>query len=323
MTYYIILVHSTYIRMKVLSIDVGIKNLAFCLFEKCFDDSTHFKIIKWDVVNISEQNSLKCGFIDKTGICNKPAKYGKNNICFCLKHSKKQQYFVPTSDLKPTFINKQKLQKLHEIAEKYKIKYESPIKKAELLEIIHNYIHNTCFEEIGTTNASKVDLITIGKNIKNKFDAIFKNEGVIHHVIIENQISPIANRMKTIQGMIAQYFIMNETADNIEFISASNKLKSIHEKAQVNDDNITNEIVTLTNNDENNNNNNNKNVNKTKYGERKKMGITKCLEALNNDPIMANNMGYHFNTHAKKDDLADSFLQGLWYIQNKLKIIPE
>jgi hypothetical protein len=104
--------------MKVLSIDVGIKNLAFCLFEKCSGDSTQFKIIKWDVVNISEQNSIKCSFVDKTGICcNKPAKYGKNNICFCLKHSKKQQYFVPTSDLKPAFINKQKVQKLHEIAE--------------------------------------------------------------------------------------------------------------------------------------------------------------------------------------------------------------
>lgn len=299
--------------MKILSIDVGIKNLAFCLFEKCSNDDpkqTHFKIIKWDVVNISEQNSMKCEFVDKTGICNKPAKYGKNNTCFCLKHSKKQQYFVPKSDLKPAFINKQKLEKLHQIAEKYKIKYNIPIKKAELLEIIHNYINNACFEEITTTNASKVDLITIGKNIKTKFDAIFKNEGVIHHVIIENQISPIANRMKTIQGMIAQYFIMNESANNIEFISASNKLKgaSIHEKAQVKDD----ENVEDT-----------KNANeKTKYGDRKKMGIIKCLEILNNDVIMANNMEDHFKLHAKKDDLADSFLQGIWYIQNKLKIIP-
>ena len=24
----------------------------------------------------------------------------------------------------------------------------------------------------------------------------------------------------------------------------------------------------------------------------------------------------HFNTHKKKDDLADSFLQGLWFIKN-------
>ena len=39
--------------MKILSIDVGIKNLAFCLFEKPEIDQ-HFKITKWDIVNISE-----------------------------------------------------------------------------------------------------------------------------------------------------------------------------------------------------------------------------------------------------------------------------
>jgi hypothetical protein len=40
--------------MKFLSIDVGIKNLAFCLFEKT-EGSTHFKITKWDTINISQQ----------------------------------------------------------------------------------------------------------------------------------------------------------------------------------------------------------------------------------------------------------------------------
>jgi hypothetical protein len=38
---------------------------------------------------------------------------------------------------------------------------------------------------------------------------------------------PIANRMKTLQGMIAQYFIMNNVI-NIEFISACNKLKDFN-----------------------------------------------------------------------------------------------
>ena len=40
--------------MKILSIDVGIKNLAFCLFEKS-NDTQQFKITKWDTVNISEK----------------------------------------------------------------------------------------------------------------------------------------------------------------------------------------------------------------------------------------------------------------------------
>ena len=56
--------------MKIISVDVGIKNLAFCLFEKpdtntnTNTDLSHFKITKWDTVNISEQESLQCGFVD-------------------------------------------------------------------------------------------------------------------------------------------------------------------------------------------------------------------------------------------------------------------
>jgi len=76
--------------MKILSIDVGIKNLAFCLFEKSYQ-SSHFKIKKWDIVNICEPEVFNCCFIDKTGICNKPAKFKKDEKCFCLKHSKKQE----------------------------------------------------------------------------------------------------------------------------------------------------------------------------------------------------------------------------------------
>ena len=50
--------------MKVLSIDIGIKNFAFCLFEKG-SGNDFFYISKWDVVNISEEESFKCSFIVK------------------------------------------------------------------------------------------------------------------------------------------------------------------------------------------------------------------------------------------------------------------
>jgi len=44
-------------------------------------------------------------------------------------------------------------------------------------------------------------------------------------VLIENQISPIATRMKCVQGMITQFFIEKGVHD-IHFISSSNKLKA-------------------------------------------------------------------------------------------------
>jgi hypothetical protein len=288
--------------MKVLSIDIGIKNLACCLFEKP-DGSDLFNILKWDIVNLSEETECKtCCFQnleDKSKskskskkqanvICGRPAKFTKDGFHFCLSHAKKQDYKFVTPDLKPVFLNKQKLQQLNEIADKYNIKYEKPLKKIDFLSLINSYREKNCFENVAASkNASKIDLITIGKNIKTKFNLLFGDDLVIEHVIIENQISPLANRMKTIQGMVAQYFIMTGTAQNIEFISASNKLKAFSKE------------------------------DKEKYSDRKKLGINKSLEIMETQENYGNKIEF-FKTHKKKDDLADCFLQGLWFISTFL-----
>jgi len=251
--------------MKILSIDVGIKNLAFCLFEKP-PTSEHFKVTKWDVVNISQQENLKCTFIEKNEICNKQAKFKKDDKCFC---------------------NKQKIANLYEITDNHNIKYDPKIKKTDLANLINENIQKIYFETVESKKANEVDLFNIGVNIKNKFNEMFKDEGKIDYVIIENQIGPLAIRMKTIQGMIVQYFIMsNLNVEHIEFISASNKLKDCDIK------------------------------DKEKYSDRKKLGIAKCLGVLTLDFRFNEHMKF-FNEHKKKDDLSDAFLQGLWFINNK------
>jgi len=324
--------------LKIVSIDIGIKNLAFCLLEI---ENNIYNVKKWDIVNIGEETPLFCGEIDndksttksKTksttkqphphipqsiNICNKPAKYTKNNKCYCLKHSKKQVFHVPTKELMPAYLNKQKINSLFELAEKYTITYTKPIKKQDLIHLFNEHVLNKCFETVNITNSNKVDIISIGKNIKKKFDTIFTSNGVydnIDVILIENQISPIANRMKTIQGMVAQYFIMKCPTQNqnqnqhIEFVSSFNKLKDVSNNNNHNHNhNHNTSTITHTQDDK---------TEKSKYSDRKKLGIATCLENLESNNANDEWVKF-FNKHNKKDDLADCFLQGIWYIKTRL-----
>ena len=122
----------------------------------------------------------------------------------------------------------------------------------------------------------------------------------ITHVVIENQISPIANRMKTIQGMLAQYFIMiNENID-IVFVSSSHKLKQFNE-------------INTTYEKEENHTNHYKPKNNPNYKENKLDGVFYCNKILEANDILQK-WRDKMNTK-KKDDLADSFLQGLWHFK--------
>ena len=56
--------------MKLLSIDVGIKNLALCLFN--VENNEKYEILNWDVVNLCNEIDVKClGRILKSGYFNK------------------------------------------------------------------------------------------------------------------------------------------------------------------------------------------------------------------------------------------------------------
>jgi hypothetical protein len=275
--------------MKFVSIDVGIKNLSFCLFNKNENDS-YYELLKWDNIDLTEKYEMTCIETIKNEICGKPAKFTKDSKCYCLKHSKQMNYLLPNTDLSTPFLNKQKIQSLINIAEKYKIPYNKPCKKNDLINIIVEFSNKNCFEPIVKISAIKVDLVTIGKNIQHKFDLIFKDHlDTIQTIIIENQIGPLANKMKTIQGMLSQYFIMKNNNIKIDFISSSNKLKDY-----------------IKENDE-----------KMDYKQRKQLGIKTCLEIIASD-FKFNTWSSFLQKHKKKDDLSDCFLQGLWYIKHKL-----
>ena len=213
-------------------------------------------------------------------ICIKKAKFYYNNNFFCTQHAKKNVFKIPTINDNINKIKNLNINELKEKAINYDISFNKPILKKELFEIITEYLDKQYFKHIQEDKANDFNIITLGINLKKNLDKIFDKFLKIDNIIIENQISPIANRMKTIQGMLAQYFIMHNYK-NIEFISAQNKLKLFSETKN------------------------------TTYNERKKMSIEFCKNLLiknNNTEIQ------YFLEHKKKDDLADCFLQGIFYL---------
>lgn len=266
--------------MNLLSIDVGIKNLALCLIH--LDETNNFKIEKWDVVNLCKEEKQKCD-------CGKNACYIYDNKYYCKKHTNNCKKNILCKELEENKLKKIKIKDLKELLIKEKIPFPEDKSKPILLDYLKTYL--PCHFVIPFNNTIKTNdlsLIDIGINMKELLDHLYKNIK-IDRVIIENQISPIANRMKTLQGMIAQYFIMNNV-EKIEFISASNKLKEFYT---------------------------NKN---TTYSERKKKGIEICEELLVNNDCLNKHL-VMFEESKKKDDLADCFLQALWYLKENFKII--
>jgi hypothetical protein len=271
--------------MKVLSIDVGIKNLAICILETNTDG---FDVKFWDVINLSDEKTYKCNCNIKNKknikVCNKQAQYYKDENFYCKTHANSSNYKLPTSSI--TKYKSLKLDSLNNLCNEYNIEVIKNNKQS-IIQQIEQYIEKNLLNSISNLKCNSINLIDIGKSIRdnlNKIDVFtFTN---IDYVLIENQISPIANRMKCIQGMISQYFIM-KNIDNILYISAANKLKTF--------------IGTK----------------KTTYNERKKLSVTITKNILLEnimDNINKEKVVEMFNKHKKRDDLADSFLQAIWFL---------
>jgi hypothetical protein len=262
--------------INIISFDVGIKNLAFCVLNLT---NEIFTIKQWDVINLCEEKQI-CQEIVKNKLCKKEAKFIKNGNCYCNTHSKNKSYLVPPKELYPNSLKKLKINELNAMSAKYKIDCGTKPTKNLILEKFNSELNDNYFEIIKPIKAEHYDLVQLGINMRDKLN-IAVNVNEIDLVVIENQISPIANRMKTLQGMIAQYFIMKDL-NNVLFYSASNKLKPFLEHQ------------------------------KTTYKERKQLGVEFTKQLLDGYSQIKD-WSYFFSQHSKKDDLADSFLQGISY----------
>jgi len=269
--------------MKIISIDVGIKNLAYCLMENI---DNKLNILDWKILNLLN-NEYKCICnLKDNNKCNKNAKYYINEEYYCKVHSKKTSYLIENKEI--LNYKKLKINELIEFCKKYEIDYSNNETKSEIYKKIEFKLKDNLLYEIKNKSANTANLIEIGISLMNSLNDNLDLSN-IDKILIENQISPIANKMKCIQGMITQYFIMNNIND-IQFVSSINKLKEFIDT-------------------------------KTSYSERKKLSIEITENILNKYNLDNWKIIYNNKNLNKKDDLADCFLQGLWFFKSKKLII--
>lgn len=153
------------------------------------------------------------------------------------------------------------------------------------------------------TKCKGIPLDKITKILYEKLDEKFRNYEITN-VLLENQ--PVLKNplMKSIQMIIYSFFsyeqfIMGRDIELIKLINASNKLKLGKNLTEINN---SEDILKI----------------KTKYSRNKKLAIIYTNHFLKERLIVEDYEKFNeiFNNHKKKDDLADAFLQGLYFIEN-------
>jgi hypothetical protein len=319
--------------MKIISYDVGIKNLAYCIV----DDTNTTKgmtILKWDVIDLLNINN-KCSFCDH----NAELLFYKYKMC--KDHKKKVE------ELKESCI---------EITDKKDTSVCAVCSKAAKCKLGNAFfcnLHRKSFEnknyKVKETNVTcdKISTAQFKYNLVYAIDLLPELLDV-DVVLIENQPSFKNPKMKAIADTLQAYYLIRGVFDkkrfsleDIHLIAPSMKLKlspvegmeeedvkvlkldlgdkkkKVNKKKADKKEEIvecdTNEIEADT--DSNEKEKVDDKSKKMTYKQGKDFAIRKCLTLIDDEHKV------FLKTHKKKDDLCDCYLQAYHYLTKVKKIV--
>ena len=305
--------------MRVISIDVGIKHLAFCITE--FENDGTSKIIDWNMINVMKDENLKCIGKKKDGTpCTSDCKqYGSPDnkvLGFCGRHSKYYKQYINDNHPKPEVkdIHTVSKCKLCDKKGKFKINYKSVHKrdrlsglrpawyyctshKNKLLKDYEKNIKIHKYKKIHTKNidVGKIKSLVV-KSLKEYND---NNNNVLLKdidVCLVEQQPRFNQRMVKVAEIIQAWFeIMSLDQGiiiNVKNYRASNKLN-------VENDNTEKELSAIKDK-------------KKQYDKRKELSIKYTLDRVGQETF-----NKYCKSHDKYDDLCDTFLMCLMYYKQQ------
>ena len=253
--------------MKLISIDIGLRNLAICVLEGT--SRTDMCITYWDVIDVvGEKNGHTRTACFK---CAKPAMWVQAGAGTqaCSRHRPKNLTMTKAA------LNKKTIPELQEMAKSYSLSGKT---KKDLVPAIWTEMSKSGWSKFkGNARAAGGGVLDLVGDIITSLDRRAESWIGTDLVVCENQLD---RRMFAVQAMIHMYFACR--GFRTKGVSAVHKLDNI---ACATDATGT-------------------------YRGRKKTGIVHCEQLC-----PAANLAF-FRSHKKKDDLADSFLQGLYFLEH-------
>ena len=227
--------------MKILSVDIGIRNLALCLLETG-QAGEGIQIARWSVLDLAPPRAC--------ATCPRPATVAKGELVACRVCAKKHapDLLLVTPKMRSACTPP------HD---------ENYLRKAGCLRdgekctqaAVRRFLRERAFLPYKSPPASSIPLPRVAAALGAGIDAFLERAGrPLDSVAIENQIGPQAIRMKAVQAMVTQHVVTTGLcgAKGIVYMSAGEKLRAFASSSNK----------------------------KLTYGQRKQLGIRACEHVL-------------------------------------------